>query len=108
MLAALFCTISLTMAVMVSRIMTEVPEADLGVVTAVEPAVPTGAERGVQEQSLTTDEPGLTDVPAFEPAVDNAPAIGVGAEEAIERTGSEDLPTGEDGEEAPQPPTDNG
>ncbi len=39
-LAALFCAISLTMAVMVSRIMTEAPEADLGVVTAVEPAVP--------------------------------------------------------------------
>jgi preprotein translocase subunit SecG len=106
-LAALFCTISLTMAVMVSRIMTEVPEVDLGVVTAVEPAVPTGAEQGSQERSLTTDEPGLIDVPAFEPAVDDAPVIGAEAKEALESSGSEDLPRGEAGEESPQPVADD-
>jgi len=87
--------------------LTEVPEADLGVVTAVEPAVPTGAEQGVQERSLTTDEPGLTDLPAFEPSVDDAPVIGAEAEEAIESTRSEDLPTGEDGEKSPQPVADD-
>ncbi len=47
-------------------------------------------------------------MPAFEPAVDDAPLIGAEAEEAIESSGSEDLPTGEDGEESPQPAADDG
>ncbi|MCW8871411.1 MAG: preprotein translocase subunit SecG [Xanthomonadales bacterium] len=93
-LAALFCAISLTMAVMVSRIMTESPAADLGVVTAVEPAVPEETGQSAQELSLSSDETGPADMPVFEPA-DDMPAVGTGSEEAVDRAIGEDLPSAE-------------
>ena len=64
-LAALFCAISLTMAVMVSRL-SAIPENDLGVVGAaqVAPAVEEAPQgTGV---SVTSDEPLVTDVPSFD------------------------------------------
>jgi preprotein translocase subunit SecG len=96
-LAALFCAISLTMAVMVSRVMSESPAADLGVVTAVEPAVSEEAGQGPQELSLGTDETGPVDMPAFEPA-DDLPPVGVGSEEAVDSAVGEDLPAAEGGD----------
>ena len=75
-LATLFCTISLTMAVMVSR-MSELPENDLGVVGSQQLAP--AAEEGQQadEISLTSDEPLVTDMPSFdtESAGDDLPAL---------------------------------
>jgi len=99
-LAALFCTISLAMAIMVSRMMTETPAADLGVVGAVEQAAPEAQQQPAQELSLTSEEPPVIDVPAFEPAAGDAPAGG-------ESAASEDLPTSEDTAEAAQPATDD-
>ncbi len=90
-LAALFCSISLTMAVMVSRIM-DAPENDLGVVTStqVEPAdeqtVP------VDEVSVSSDDPLVTDVPAFEIVEDaiteNAAEEAAAVEEEVDGSGS--------------------
>ena len=75
-LATLFCTISLVMAVMVSR-MSELPENDLGVVGSQQLAP--AAEEGQQadEVSLTSDEPLVTDMPSFdtESASDDLPAL---------------------------------
>jgi preprotein translocase subunit SecG len=68
-LAALFCAISLTMAVLVSHMM-ETTEPDLGVV------VPTGS--AVQEQapaeelSVGPGEPAVSDMPEFEQATESA------------------------------------
>ena len=64
-LATLFCTISLVMAVMVSR-MSALPENDLGVVGTQQlaPAVEEGQQ--ANEVSVTSDEPLVTDVPSFD------------------------------------------
>jgi preprotein translocase subunit SecG len=71
-LATLFCTISLTMAVLISRVSTT-PEDDLGIVgsSQVAPAVEV-TERGA-EVSVTSDEPLVTDVPSFETVSDGVP-----------------------------------
>lgn len=90
-LAALFCTISLVMAVMVSRIM-DAPETDLGVVssTQVEPVVEQSVPDG--EVSVSSDEPLVTDVPAFEivegAITENAAEEAAAAEEEVESSGS--------------------
>jgi preprotein translocase subunit SecG len=101
-LAALFCTISLTMAVLVSNMM-QSTEPDLGVVAASEPAVQ--VEEAPQpaapatEQSVGTGEPSASDVPAFEPAAEDMPALDSSAE---------DLPAIEGGEDLPEPPAEDG
>jgi preprotein translocase subunit SecG len=81
-LAALFCTISLTMAVMISRV-TATPEQDLGVVgsAVTQPAANEGGQQG--EAVLRSAEP---DVPAV-PVDDGAAAGNAGAQ-----PGAEDLP----------------
>jgi preprotein translocase subunit SecG len=90
-LAALFCSISLTMAVMVSRIM-DAPENDLGVVssTQVEPAVEQTVP--VNEVSVSSDDPLVTDVPAFEiveeAITENAAEEAAAAEEEVDGSGS--------------------
>ena len=81
-LAGLFCVISLTMAVVVSRTV-GVPDTDLGVV-AESPAdsvmseeasdLPTGAEL-----SVSSDEPADGDMPVFEPSA-NAAESGEGSD----------------------------
>ena len=73
-LAALFCAISLTMAVLVSHMM-ETTEPDLGVVVPTESAAqePVPAE----ELSVGPGEPAATDMPAFEQGTEP-----VGASEA--------------------------
>ena len=97
-LAGLFCAISLTMAVMVSRIMTA-DEPDLGVVSATQQEqIVEEAERS--EPMVGSDEPVAIDMPSFEQAVDSG-ATGEAAAEAVEDMTTEDLPAVEDGEEVP-------
>jgi preprotein translocase subunit SecG len=71
-LATLFCAISLTMAVLISRV-TTVPEDDLGVVGSalVAPSAEVTGQGG--EVSVTSDEPLVTDVPTFDAVGEAAP-----------------------------------
>ena len=64
-LAALFCTISLTMAVMISR-MSALPENDLGVVGTQQLAPAAEETPQANEVSVTSDEPLVTDMPSFD------------------------------------------
>ena len=111
-LAALFCTISLTMGVMVSRMM-EQAEPDLGVVATHEPAAPAVDQQATPEPSLSSGEPMPADIPAFEqPSQDVAPA-GERAESAVESEQGGSLPAAssdgsksENDSENPEPPAD--
>jgi len=107
-LAGLFCAISLTMAVLVSRMMEQTPEQDLGVVAAVEQAAEAVEQPvPITEQSIGAGEAAPIDVPAFEPVADALPAVeessAVGADDNI----GEDLPPVESAEEATQPVTED-
>jgi len=106
-LAALFCAISLTMAVLVSRMMAESPKADLGVVATLEQPAPAQAEQAAQELSVGPGEATPLDVPAFEPGADDLPTAGLGAEEAPDVPASGDLPVVETGDQAAQPEADD-
>jgi preprotein translocase subunit SecG len=68
-LAALFCAISLTMAVLVSHMM-ETTEPDLGVVVPTESAVQEPVPP--EELSVGPGEPAATDMPAFEQGTEPA------------------------------------
>jgi len=105
-LAGLFCAISLIMAVLVSRIMMETPEADLGVVAALEQVVPEESVQPPQELSLGSDESGPADVPVFEPSAGDLPAVGSGSQDATDGSVSEDLPAAEGGEQGAAPASD--
>ena len=86
-LATLFCTISLTMAVMVSRI-NALPENDLGVVGNVQPSAQVEESQIADEVSVTSDEPVVTDMPSFE-IIDDTPAASTAEEsQAAEEEGS--------------------
>ena len=88
-LAALFCAISLTMAIMVSRMM-DSPEVGLGVVGD---QAPTAIEAPV-EVTVGSDEQADSDVPSFAPATDDVPAMETqAAEEAVP---AEPVPAEED------------
>ena len=97
-LAGLFCAISLTMAIMVSRMMDN-PEVGLGVVstdqapTAIEtPAVEDGAPT---EVTVGADEPATTDLPSFAPASEDLPVLD---SQAVEETApAEEVPAEDDG-----------
>lgn len=96
-LAALFCTISLTMAILVSRMM-DAPETGLGVVSNSQPAAevteaPPAAGDGAGD-SLFNAEESTPDVPAFEPAADDVPSL----DSATGESAADDLPPVEDGE----------
>ena len=86
-LATLFCAISLTMAVLVSRV-SALPENDLGVVGDAQPATVIEESLPPGEVSVTSDEPAVTDVPSFEIVDDTGTSV-----EAEESTTAE-----EDGE----------
>jgi preprotein translocase subunit SecG len=86
-LATLFCTISLTMAVMVSRI-SALPENDLGVVGSAQPAAIVEESQPAGEMSVTSDEPAVTDMPSFE-IIDESGAAAVEEEEGS-GSGSDD------------------
>ena len=91
-LATLFCTISLVMAVMVSR-MSELPENDLGVVGSQQlaPAVEEGQQ--ADEVSLTSDEPLVTDMPSFdtESASDDLPVLDTTVGDPVDDAITEEL-----------------
>lgn len=99
-LAAAFCLISLTMAVIASR-MSLAPETDLGVVgatIATEQVETAAAEQALEESLIATDKAESSDVPSIdaviaEPATDDTagdlPAIEQGTEAADETAGDD-------------------
>jgi len=91
-LATLFCTISLTMAVMVSR-MSALPENNLGVVGAEQLAPVVEEGQQANEVSLTSDEPLVTDMPSFDTdtASDDLPALDTTAGEPVDDAVTEEL-----------------
>jgi preprotein translocase subunit SecG len=97
-LAGLFCAISLTMAIMVSRMM-DSPEVGLGVVggdqapTAIE--APAIEEGDPAELTVGPDEPVETDLPSFAPAADDVPVMDSQAVE--EPVPAEPAPAEDDG-----------
>jgi preprotein translocase subunit SecG len=101
-LAALFCAISLAMAVMVSRMMDE-PQADLGVVASSQPA-----EETVQtlDAPPAAAQPSLSDLPAADPTVDDLPVAGSSDGEPV--PAADDLPAVDGPEEMPDPAAGDG
>jgi preprotein translocase subunit SecG len=109
-LAALFCAISLTMAVMVSRMM-QTAEPDLGVVAAGQPAAEV-REAPAAEQPVGPGEPAALEAPSDVPAdvsnelpgelpaevPDDVPAL---------NSAAEDEPAAE-GDDLPEPPAEDG
>jgi preprotein translocase subunit SecG len=91
-LATLFCTISLTMAVMVSR-MSTIPENNLGVVGSEQLAPAVEEDQQANEVSLTSDEPVVTDMPSFDTdtANDDLPALDTPADEPVDDAITEEL-----------------
>ena len=89
-LATLFCTISLTMAVLVSRV-SSAPENNLGVVGSTQVAPAVEQSPPVNEVSVTSDEPLATDIPSFDATGDDLPAPETNA-------APEDVPAIEGGE----------
>ena len=79
-LATLFCAISLTMAVMVSRMAT-IPEDNLGVVGSEQVAPAVEDSQQGNEVSVTSDEPLVTDIPSFDTDAANQPVDGAISEE---------------------------
>jgi len=93
-LATLFCAISLTMAVMVSRISTS-PENDLGVVGSAQPAPVIEESQPASEVSVTSDEPVITDIPSFE-IIDESGTAGTAEESRAAEEGEEGSGSGSD------------
>mgnify|MGYP001594561581 CR=1 FL=1 len=95
-LAALFCAISLTMAILVSRMM-NAPETGLGVVSDSQPQVIVDESQATGDEgegeSLFNAEESAPDVPAFDPVADDMPTLN--SEEA--EPAMDDLPPVEDG-----------
>jgi preprotein translocase subunit SecG len=90
-LAALFCTISLTMAVIISRTVS-LPEDNLGVLGSSQPAPVVDSVPQETGISVSADESEGTDLPSFDSATD---AVS-GSEETINTRG-DDLPALDDG-----------
>jgi preprotein translocase subunit SecG len=103
-LSGLFCAISLTMAIYVSRMM-DTPETGLGVVADGQPAVTetVPAENGETGESLfSAEDIPASDVPAIEPAADDLPAVDGSA---LESEAADDLPpVGGADEDEPEDP----
>lgn len=93
-LATLFCAISLTMAVLVSRMM-EAPETDLGVVTET-PTTQVQEQQPAPDVSVGPVEPTTPDMPTIEQAVEDALPDSVLAP-GTNGVSADDLPTVEDG-----------
>ncbi len=90
-LAALFCTISLTMAVIISRTVS-LPEDNLGVVGNSQPAPVVDSVPQETGISVSAEESEGTDLPSFDSATDSVS----GSEDTI-NTMSDDLPALDDG-----------
>jgi preprotein translocase subunit SecG len=93
-LATLFCAISLTMAVMVSRF-SATPESDLGVIGSAQPAPVIEETLPASEVSVTSDDPAVTDVPSFD-IVDDAGASAATEESSTAEEGDEGSGSGSD------------
>ena len=92
-LAGLFCAISLTMAILVSRMMDN-PDVGLGVVgTQQEAPVAVEEQTDVGESLFSAEESPSSDIPSFQPATDDLPAADSGVEAA------DDLPAVDEAEE---------
>ena len=86
-LAALFCAISLTMAVIVSRT-AQAPQDDLGVISSVQPApVVDEGDGGDDGMPVISDQATGTDLPSFESAPDSA-----GDQQQLLENAVDDLP----------------
>ena len=85
-LAALFCTISLTMAVLVSR-SSAVPENDLGVLGSSQPATTVDSNAEDNVISVGSDESEGTDLPSFNTVTED-----VGGNEVMNSNAVDDLP----------------
>jgi len=96
-LATLFCTISLTMAVLISRVST-LPEDDLGVVGSAQVAPAAEVVEQGSEVSVTSDDPMITDVPTFDAVSEDLPEPGVNA--ISEEAGVVEDAAVEDGEDS--------
>lgn len=112
-LAALFCTISLTMAVMVSRTST-LPENDLGVLGSSQPAPVVDSSTEIQQISVGSDEPLTIDLPPLDTApdamnsniADDMPALDSAAAEAVEKEITEGAQAVEDSLGGEEPDSD--
>ena len=104
-LATLFCAISLTMAVVVSRLM-EAPETDLGVVTQTPPTVQVEEQQPAPGPTVGPSD--ASDMPSIEQAADEA------FEDSILEPGAggvvaDDLPAvNDEAEDGPAPAGDDG
>ena len=123
-LAALFCTISLTMAVLVSRT-TTLPEDDLGVLGSSQPAPVVDSATEANEISVGAEQPERTDLPVFDTTVESVsgsetinenavdvssgdlPALDSGANEAIDNAVTEEAQAVEDGAGGEESTTDD-
>jgi preprotein translocase subunit SecG len=97
-LATLFCTISLTMAVMISR-MAATPESDLGVVGSAQLAPAVEESQQGNEVSVTSDEPLVTDIPSFDTRSDYLPVSDTAGGEPVDDAITEELQAVEDDQE---------
>ena len=89
-LATLFCAISLTMAVLVSRMM-EAPETDLGVVDQTSAAVQVEEQQSAPDLNVGPAEPVAPDMPSLEQAVQDA-VQDAASEQGAEGVIADDLP----------------
>jgi preprotein translocase subunit SecG len=88
-LAVLFCTISLVMAVMVSRMMAS-PEVGLGVITEQPAAIESSVIDESPSGAAGTEIPSVSDMPALDPQATDVP--GVNGAEAIENAAQDAAP----------------
>src|SRR5210317_800293 len=96
-LATLFCAISLTMAVLVSRV-SAIPENDLGVIGTQQPAPAIEDSRQGSDVSVTSDEPMVTDIPSLDTdtSSDDMPALETTVGEPVNEAIQEELQAVED------------
>ena len=90
-LATLFCTISLTMAVLVSRT-SATPENDLGVLGTSQPAPAVDSDTENNIISVGSEESEGTDLPSFNTATDDINDTGVSGDEVMNSNAADDLP----------------
>jgi preprotein translocase subunit SecG len=104
-LATLFCAISLTMAVLVSRMM-ETPETDLGVVTQPPAAVQVEDESSATDLTVGPAESTAPDMPSLEQAVEDA-VQDAASEQGADGVIADDLPAVEDEADSLVPAADD-
>jgi len=94
-LATAFCLISLTMAVMASR-MSLAPETDLGVV-ATETAIEEVTDEPVSDLPLTVESAEVSDMPSFDAAIEQSAAEGSVSDLPVTEPAVEESAAADDG-----------